>query len=136
PRRDRCFAAANSGSRLRSASRELHKSCEPVVPAESLRVALPTSTLSRVCRSVQDFLSDGLDAADQSIQVTVGSPGSAPPPTNGDTHHRINLFFYRIAPFGFGTDGAPDQVGWIRLHCLITAFGVLEDKISGGENDL
>jgi len=92
--------------------------------------------LSRVCRSVADFVSDGLDAADQSIQVTLGSPGSAPPPQNGDNHHRVNLFFYRVDPFGFGTDGSPGDVAWIRLHCLVTAFGVLEDKISVGENDL
>ena len=99
-------------------------------------MALPVSTLSRVCRSVADFVSEGLDAADQSIQVTLGSPGSAAAAQNGDNHHRVNLFFYRVDPFGFGTDGSPGDVGWIRLHCLVTAFGVLEDKISVGENDL
>jgi hypothetical protein len=84
---------------------------------------------------VADFLSDGLDAADLSIQVTLGSPANAAP-QKGDNQHRVNLFFYRIEPFGFGDDVSPGEVGWIRLHCLITAFGVLEDKISVGENDL
>jgi len=97
-------------------------------------VSLPSSTLSRVCRTVSDFVSAGLDAANQSIQVTLGSPGSAPP-ENGDKH-RVNLFFYRIDPFGFDNDALPGEVGWIRLQCLVTAFGVLEDKVSVGENDL
>ncbi len=98
-------------------------------------MALPPSTLSRVCRSVADFVSEGLDAANFSIQVTLGSPAGAAP-QNGDNQHRVNLFFYRIEPLGFGSDGTPGDVAWIRLHCLITAFGVLEDKVSVGENDL
>lgn len=95
---------------------------------------LPSSALSQVCRSVADFLSAGLDAANLSIHVTVGSPAEAAP-KEGDSH-RVNLFFYRIEPYGFDGDGAPGEVGWTRLHCLITAFGVLEDQVSIGENDL
>jgi len=96
---------------------------------------LPPSTLSQVCRSVADFLSAGLDAANLSIRVTLGSPAEAAP-KEGESEHKVNLFFYRIEPYGFDADAAPDQVGWIRLHCLITAFGVLEDQVSVGENDL
>src|SRR5258705_4955552 len=55
---------------------------------------------------------------------------------NGDSHHRVNLFFYRVDPFGFGNDGSPGEVAWIRLHCLVTAFGMLDEQISVGENDL
>jgi hypothetical protein len=98
-------------------------------------VALPASTLSRVCRSVSDFVSAGLDAANHDIHVTVGSPGGASLPQTVD-YHRVNLFFYRIDPFGFDNDGSPGETEWIRLHCLVTAFGLLEDNISVGENDL
>lgn len=98
-------------------------------------MALPASTLSRVCRSVSDFVSDGLDAANHSIHVTLGAPGGAPVSQTVD-YHRVNLFFYRIDPFGFDSDGLPGETGWIRLHCLVTAFGLLEDNISVGENDL
>ena len=98
-------------------------------------MALPPSTLSQVARSVADFVSEGLDAANLSVRVMLGTPADAAP-KEGDTEHRVNLFFYRVEPFGFAPDGAPDETGWIRLHCLITAFGVLEDQISVGENDL
>lgn len=98
-------------------------------------MALPTSTLSAVCRSVADFVSEGLDAANLSIRVSVGNPAEVAP-KEGDTEHRVNLFFYRVDPFGFAPDGASDEVGWLRLQCLITAFGVLEDQVSVGENDL
>lgn len=98
-------------------------------------MALPPSTLSRVCRSVADFVSEGLDAANLSIRVTLGTPAEAAP-GEGETEHGVNLFFYRIEPWGFQAGGSPGEPGWIRLHCLVTAFGVLEDMVSGGENDL
>lgn len=98
-------------------------------------MALPVSSLSQVCRSIADFLSNRLEAAQNHIQVRIGSPASAAPAPN-DTDHRVNLFFYRMEPNGFGPAAAPDETWLLRLSCLVTSFGVEEDQISAGENDL
>ncbi|HEV8579147.1 MAG TPA: DUF4255 domain-containing protein [Thermoanaerobaculia bacterium] len=98
-------------------------------------MALPASSLSQVCRSIADFVSNRLEAAQRNIQVRIGSPASAAPAQN-DTDHRVNLFFYRIEPNGFGPAAAPDETWLLRLSCLVTTFGVEEDQISAGENDL
>jgi len=98
-------------------------------------MALPRSSLSRVCRAIADFVSVGLDASANSIQVMIGSPASAAPAVT-DTTHRVNLFFYRIEPEGFFTGDTPGDPWWVRLHCLITGFGIEEEQVSAGENDL
>jgi hypothetical protein len=98
-------------------------------------MALPQSTLSLVCRSIADFLVQGLDANANAIRVMMGAPAEAAPGAS-PTEHRVNLFFYRIEPSGFFPDLAPDEIWRIRLHCLITAFGMAEGQISAGENDL
>ncbi len=98
-------------------------------------MALPVSSLSQVCRSIADFLANRLEAAQNNIQVRIGSPASAAP-IQGDNEHRVNLFFYRVEPNGFGPFAAPDETWLLRLSCLVTTFGVEEDQISPGENDL
>lgn len=98
-------------------------------------MALPTSSLSRVCREIANVVSDGLNASANSIRIMIGSPADAVP-GQSDTQHRINLFFYRIEPSGFYPGTLPGEPWWIRLHCLVTGFGIPEDQISAGENDL
>lgn len=98
-------------------------------------MALPVSSLSQVCRSIADYVSNRLEAAQNNIQVRIGSPASAAP-AQGDNEHRVNLFFYRVEPNGFGPAAAPDETWLLRLSCLVTSFGVDEDQISAGENDL
>jgi len=98
-------------------------------------MALPRSSLSQVCRAIADFVSVGLEASANSIQVMIGSPASAAPAAT-DTNHRVNLFFYRIEPAGFFTGDTPGDPWWVRLHCLVTGFGLDEEQVSAGENDL
>ena len=98
-------------------------------------MALPKSSLSQICRAIADFVSDGLQASAHSIRIMIGNPAEAVP-GQADTEHRVNLFFYRFEPSGFHADTSPGDIWWIRLHCLITAFGVAEDQVSSGENDL
>lgn len=98
-------------------------------------MALPTSSLSQVCREIANVVSDGVNASANSIRVMIGSPADAVP-GQSDTQHRINLFFYRIEPSGFFPGTLPGEPWWIRLHCLVTGFGIPEDQISAGENDL
>src|SRR5688572_6826839 len=95
-------------------------------------MALPTSSLSRLCKSVSEFLETELEANSNSIRVMIGSPAEA---AKIEDEHRINLFFYLVEPNGFG-DVAPNEVWRVRLQCLITAFGIAEGSISAGENDL
>lgn len=98
-------------------------------------MALPTSSLSQVCREIANVVSNGLNASANSIRIMIGSPADAVP-GQSDTQHRINLFFYRIEPSGYFPGTLPGEPWWIRLHCLVTGFGIPEDQISAGENDL
>src|SRR5262245_48569897 len=98
-------------------------------------MALPVSTLSQVCKSISDFLSDRLEAAQNHIQVCIGNPASAAA-LQEDDKHRVNLFFYRVEPNGFGPAAAPDETWLLRLFCLVTSFAAEEEQISAGENDL
>lgn len=98
-------------------------------------MGLPRSSLSLVCRAIADFISVGLDASAHSIQVMIGSPATAVPAAT-DTTHRVNLFFYRIEPSGMFPGDTPGDPWWVRLHCLITGFGIEEEQISAGENDV
>ena len=61
-------------------------------------MALPASSLSRVCRAIADFVSAGIDASANSVRVLLGSPSEAA--KTSESQHRVNLFFYRIEPAG------------------------------------
>lgn len=98
-------------------------------------MALPKSSISHVCKAVAAFISNGLHASTYPIRVLIGNPADAAP-AQTETQHHINLFFYRFEPMEFQADSCPGDIWWLRLHCLITAFGIAEDQISAGENDL
>lgn len=97
--------------------------------------APPPSSLSVACRAIVDFVKDGLHADPGTLSVLIGNPAEAVP-KGADPKHVVNLFFYRIEPSGFFPDWTPTDPWLIRLHCLITAFGVTEENISAGEIDL
>jgi hypothetical protein len=98
-------------------------------------MALPETSLSRACRSVADYVQGVFTANGNPIQVRLGTPAAAvPAPT--DTDHRINLFFYRFEPPGFGSFELSGETWWIRVHVVVTAFAVDEGRISAGENDM
>jgi hypothetical protein len=96
---------------------------------------LPKSSLSQVCRSIADFLSNHLKASANSFRVTIGNPAAVAPSTT-ETENRLNLFFYRIDPSGYFTGGDSGGTWWLRLHCMVTGFGIAEENVSAGENDL
>ena len=96
-------------------------------------MALPTSSVSVVCATVAEFVSLGMGAQANHITVAIGPPGEV---GNNYEGHRLNLFFYRFEPSGFEADVRPGQVWRVRMFCLITAFGVLDDQVSPGENEL
>lgn len=96
---------------------------------------LPESSLSRACRSIADFVQNSFTAAGNPIQVRIGAPAAAQPAAT-DTEHRLNLFFHRFEPMGFGSYELANETFRIRVYCVITAFAVDEDRVSAGENDL
>lgn len=57
---------------------------------------------------------------------------------NGDQKQRLNIFFYRLEPGGYPSDGGGEDPLYVRAHCLITPMGVNEpaSMITSGENDL
>jgi hypothetical protein len=93
------------------------------------------SSVSEACRAMAQFLNNSLQVGDATVRVTVGNPADAAP-SEQDADHRINLFFYRFEPIGFGPDRLPGETWQLRAHCLVTPFALLEDNISAGENDL
>lgn len=96
---------------------------------------LPESTISRACRSVADFLYKTLKARGYAVLVVIGPPSNAKPAV-GDSNHRLNLFFHRFEPAGFGPDTLPGETAWVRAHCVMTAVAVDETPVLAGENDL
>lgn len=97
-------------------------------------MALPEPSLWKVCESIATFVSEGLEASQNNIQVSLGSPAQVAPGAT-DSKHRVNLFFYRFEPSGFGPAADPGEPWRLRLYCLITAFGI-QEGISPGKNDL
>ncbi len=96
-------------------------------------MALPESSLSIICASIAQFVRNGVNAAANNISVSIGAPGEIP---EGDEQHKLNLFFYRFEPGGFDSDVHPNDPWRIRLFCMISAFGVDDDGVPAGENDL
>jgi hypothetical protein len=94
---------------------------------------LKPSSLSFACGSVRAFLASRLEGVPADIEVVVGSPGGEQIP--GDKN-ALNLFFYRFEPAGFGPLARPDEPWRLRVHCLVSAFGVLFDSVSAGDNEL
>lgn len=93
---------------------------------------VPESSVATACVGVAQLLSSEL--AGSSVRILIGTPAAAEKTSTAE--HRINLFFYRFEPWGFDESGPPGSTGWLRAHCVITAFAVEETPVSAGENDL
>ncbi len=96
-------------------------------------MALPESSLSIVCSAIAQFVRAGIHAAANNINVIIGAPAELP---DSAEDHKLNLFFYRLEPGGFDSDAHPNDPWRVRLFCMISAFGIDDDGIPAGENDL
>jgi hypothetical protein len=94
---------------------------------------LPETSLSTLCTAIREFVRTGVNAAANNIDVSMGPPAEA---ADAADKHGINLFFYRFEPGGFDANSHPNDPWRIRMHCLISVFGIQEDDIPPGENDL
>ena len=105
---------------------------------------LPTSSLARICNQVRehvDTLGQTPSPTDWDVAVTIGAPGANLAAAN--EANTLNLFFYRFEPFTFDTSARPGDVQWMKVFCMITAFGIDEDvdsdtvvDFSAGFNEL
>ena len=89
---------------------------------------LPTSSLAKICSVIRehvDTLGMPTSPANWEVTVTIGAPGANLSSTTN--RNILNLFFYRFEPFGFAADAQPGDVQWVRMFCVITAFGMDED---------
>lgn len=94
---------------------------------------LPTSTLANLCNVIREHVStlgQTPTPTDWDVTVTIGAPAANQSASNGN--NTLNLFFYRFEPFSFAADAQPGDVQWVKMYCIITAFGVDEDT----DNDL
>lgn len=96
-------------------------------------MALPESSLSVLCNSISEFVRTGINAAANNIAVTLGAPSEV---ADDDDEHRVNLFFYRFEPSSFQSSAYPNDPWRVRIFCLVTAFGIVDDGVTAGENEL
>lgn len=94
------------------------------------------SSLSILCLAIENFVRSGLDAENNTIDVTMGAPASAAGAS--PKMNRVNLFFNRFEPSGLASNGHPGEPWLLRLSCLITAFGQddIPENITAGEFEL
>lgn len=98
---------------------------------------LEASPLSQVCKGIRAYLDGEINGPDRDkVNVILATPAETAADAAGESNHRLNLFFYRFEPAGLFPDNLPGQTGWLRAFCLVTPFGIPEDGIGAGENDL
>ncbi len=104
---------------------------------------LPTSSLAKICNEIREHIETYTPTLpdEWNVIVTIGAPGANLAANNTD--NTLNLFFYRFEPFSFAADALPSDVQWVKVFCVITAFGVDEDTdndtvvdFSAGFNEL
>lgn len=99
------------------------------------------SAISEVARAFRRHLVSELETSEN--QVLIGHPASTSEINNDASGvHYVNLFFYHLEHTGYPVDAGKDDPTYVKLHCLVTAFGKEEfdadsgQKISAGEMDL
>ena len=96
------------------------------------------NALSLVAQGLRQSIADGI-ALDIS-QVLIGNPAvGATQAENQSGLQFLNLFFFRVDYGGFPASTQDDPI-YLRLFCLMTAFGNDEtdgdNTVTAGENDL
>ena len=99
------------------------------------------SSFSLVALHLRKLLADGIDDIDEG-NITISNPKDR---LRYEGKNSINLFFYKMDYGGFPSDSGIENPLFVRLYCLITAYGIdiTEDNngndsilIPHGENDL
>ncbi len=90
-------------------------------------MTLPVSPLAKICDVIREHintLGKATSPSDWDVTVTIGAPGVNL--AAAQSKNTINLFFYRFEPYSFAADTVPGDVQWLKLFCVITAFGIDE----------
>jgi len=100
---------------------------------------MDATAISLAARALRTRLASSLSLVEGNIFI--GLPSVATKGAEGQTGKQfLNVFIFRIEHGGYPTDATNSDPIYVRLHCLITAFGNDEqngnNSISAGENDL
>jgi hypothetical protein len=100
---------------------------------------MDASTVSVSARALRSRLASSMTLPE--AQILIGNPAGAAQVADGQGGKQfINIFFYRIEQSGYPADGPSDDPSYLRIYCLVTAFGSEETsgaaKVTAGENDL
>ncbi|MFT6925774.1 MAG: hypothetical protein ACJAZP_001363 [Psychromonas sp.] len=98
-------------------------------------MTLPVSPLARICDVIREHintLGKVTSPSDWDIAVTIGAPGVNL--ATAQSKNTLNLFFYRFEPFAFAANALPGDVQWMKVLCVITAFGI--DEGTGDDSSL
>lgn len=102
---------------------------------------MDANAISTAARNLRANLSDGLDISEDNLLI--GHPATAAAAADANPGDQfINLFFFRVEHGGYPADAKNTDPFYIRIYCLVTAFGNNETgddgtiTISAGENDL
>jgi len=94
-------------------------------------MSLPASnSLSFIAQQVAGLLEDRVT---QKPKVVIGPPSEALLASAGGSP-TLCLFFHRVEPSGFYPETGSNDPFYLRLHCLITAFGKHKDHFDGEIN--
>ncbi|WP_198264477.1 Pvc16 family protein [sulfur-oxidizing endosymbiont of Gigantopelta aegis] len=95
-------------------------------------MALIDTSLANICDEIRNYMLLNIVAPEDNASnwITVGAPG-----VNYESSiakNALNLFFYRFEPFSFAADALPGDVQFIKVFCIVTAFGVdIETPLNG-----
>jgi len=100
---------------------------------------IPVSSFSIAARQLKQLLGKNISDIETDA-ITISNPKKLSDPPE----HSINLFFYQIDYSGFPADVSSMNPFYVRIHCLISAFGISDtighgqnsETISAAENDL
>ncbi len=67
-----------------------------------------------------------------SPHVRIGPPADAEP-KDGNSDPMVNLFLYRIEPSGFYADASSHDPFYVRIQCLVTAYGSTAPEEGDGD---
>ena len=105
---------------------------------------LPKPSLAEICLQICDHINNlgavppnDVDSSWAQVEVITGAPGANLIDANLSTN-TLNLFFYRFKPAGFNAGAGTGDIHWMKVFCIITAFGFdeSEDKNLAGINEL
>ncbi|TKB25866.1 DUF4255 domain-containing protein [Desulfopila sp. IMCC35006] len=108
---------------------------------------LPPSALSTAAYSLRKLFLQNIDELSDINCIRIGHPADNIKDLDEAEENCLNLFFYNVNYDGYPADGSNDDPFYVRLHCLITAFGykskepespgsTSERDVSKGENEL